>query len=69
MASMEIENDFMMDTYVRHKDQYREVFEKHGFEYMSTRFPPFTPAFVLEHNWTLPSDSAKYLIMALRKKN
>ena len=68
-ASMDIGKSVSIDTYVRGKDHYRKLFEKHGFEYISTRFPPFTPAFITEHNWTLPSDNAEYLIMTLRKKN
>jgi 2-polyprenyl-3-methyl-5-hydroxy-6-metoxy-1,4-benzoquinol methylase len=68
ITSMEIEKDLSIETYVRQKDYYRGVFEKHGFEYMSTRFPPFTPEFVAEHGWTLPTDNAEYLIMSLRKR-
>jgi 2-polyprenyl-3-methyl-5-hydroxy-6-metoxy-1,4-benzoquinol methylase len=69
VASMEIEKDISIDTYVRPKEQYRKLFEKQGFEYISTRYPPFTPAFVAEHGWKLPSDDAEYLIMTLRKKS
>jgi 2-polyprenyl-3-methyl-5-hydroxy-6-metoxy-1,4-benzoquinol methylase len=69
VASMEIEKSLLIDTYVRTKGDYRRLFEKHGFEYISTRYPPFTAAFISEHNWTLPSDNAEYLIMSLRKRS
>lgn len=67
VARMEIKNGVMVDAYVRSKDQYKKLFEKHGFEFLSSRYPPFTPEFVAQYKWKLPSDDAEYLVMALRK--
>jgi 2-polyprenyl-3-methyl-5-hydroxy-6-metoxy-1,4-benzoquinol methylase len=68
VASLAFGGGARIDAYVRDKDCYRKLFEKHGFEYVSAHYPPFTPAFVEKYDWTLPTDDAKYLIMSLRKK-
>jgi 2-polyprenyl-3-methyl-5-hydroxy-6-metoxy-1,4-benzoquinol methylase len=57
-----------IDTYVRTKEQYRDLFKKHGFEYLSSRYPPFTPEFIAQYKWKLPSDDAEYMVMAVRKR-
>jgi 2-polyprenyl-3-methyl-5-hydroxy-6-metoxy-1,4-benzoquinol methylase len=68
VARMETKKGGAVDTYIRNKDQYRKLFEKHGFEYLSSRYPPFTPEFVNLYKWKLPTDDAEYLVMAVRKK-
>lgn len=59
----------MVNTYIRSKDDYKRLFEKHGFEYLSSRYPPFTPEFVDQYRWELPSEDSEYLIMVMRKVN
>lgn len=57
----------LIDTYVRSKEDYRRLFEKHGFEYLSSRYPPFTSEFLEQNRWKLPAEDAEYLIMVMRK--
>ncbi len=68
VARMEIANGKIADTYVRSKDSYRTMFEKHGFDFLSSHYPPFTEEFVADYKWKLPTDNAEYLIMAMRKR-
>ncbi|MHB9154341.1 MAG: class I SAM-dependent methyltransferase [Endomicrobiales bacterium] len=67
VARMETKKGVAVDAYVRSKEQYKRLFEKHGFTFLSSRYPPFTPEFVAQYSWQLPSDDAEYLVMALRK--
>ena len=57
----------MIDTYVRSKEDYRVMFEKHGFEFLLSHYPPFTAEFLGQYRWKLPSEDAEYLIMVMRK--
>jgi len=69
IARMKVEKGASVDTYVRSKEKYKRLFEKHGFEFLSSHYPPFTQEFVSQYNWSLPTDDSEYLIMAMRKKH
>ena len=67
VARMQGDSSGPTEAYIRSKDQYRVLFDKHGFEFLSSSYPPFTTGFLEQYRWQLPSEDAEYLIMAMRK--
>lgn len=68
-AKIEMKKGVLLTTYVRAEKEYKKIFERAGFHFISSHFPPFTKKFVFQYNWRFPSDVSEYLIMVFEKRS
>ncbi|MCI5223323.1 MAG: hypothetical protein D3924_11780 [Candidatus Electrothrix sp. AR4] len=66
---MELKKDVKVPVYNRSEAEYRNLFEKEGFEEVYLDYPKFTDEFLNEYTMPFSTKYAEYLIQAFRAKS
>jgi 2-polyprenyl-3-methyl-5-hydroxy-6-metoxy-1,4-benzoquinol methylase len=66
-ADMDFGRDIVFKVYARTADQYKGLFMRQGFRFISEDYPGFTEDFVKSYGWRLPYDVPEFLIMSFQK--
>ncbi|VVC03021.1 Trans-aconitate 2-methyltransferase [Candidatus Bilamarchaeum dharawalense] len=66
-ATIRINSDLAIPVYPRSEEEYKKLFAKFGFDFVSSHHPNFTKEFVEKYKWPLPWDTPEYLIITFRK--
>ena len=61
-------NGILIETFIRHEETYRKIFEKYGLKLRTSLNPPFTEEFVKNISGHFPSAVSEYLVMVYHKR-